>query len=598
MVDVEKEGKVKHPYFSGNYAPIYTFQQAHPCEFEGTIPAEFVGGQYVRNGSNALQDDAHSDLHWFDGDGMLSGVFFKRISNSSGVRPMYSNRYILTDVHCATAQNPLISPITASVTTLLKPVVPQLRLALGLIRTLAVIFASIMNLIARPIRRISTANTNLIYHDGRVLATNDVGPPMRVYLPSLQTVGWFQGNRAEGEPQTDIDGSHFGGPSVEGFCKEMTTAHPHIDHQTGELLLFHSTFIFPFVHYSIVAPGWSAKHAPYLNQPVPGFTSGKLLHDFGVSHKHTVMIDPPLALHPSNISHNRPVISYDPHGQTRFGVFPRYCPAQIQWYETDPCCVLHTVNTWDEAVPWGTRVNLLVCRMNNAAPLYHMGNLDAPPQASSPAPECRLYYYQFPADGPKQITQQWALSAIPFEFPHIPHHLEMTPARFVYGCSMTQGNFAAVQKSSVKIDCLVKIDVQRLLDQAEILSPAQVTGCVDKRSINEILATNDKDDPIQVFALPYGWYAQECSFVPRIDGTSEDDGWLVTYVFDESQLDVNGDAPATARSELWIIDARNMRDVTAKVVLPQRVPYGMHGDWFSEEQILSQREVNDFRSLD
>ncbi|KAF7594825.1 hypothetical protein BBP40_008155 [Aspergillus hancockii] len=310
------------------------------------------------------------------------------------------------------------------------------------------------------------------------------------------------------------------------------------------------------------------------------------------------MLDLPISLDPSNIPRNKPVIEYDPHRPARFGVFDRYCPAQIQWYQTEACCILHTVNSWDEDVPWGSRVHMLVCRMNSATPLYHMGDLDAPDEANTEEPECRLYYYQFPVDGSNQITEQWALSAIPFEFPHVPSHLEMKATRFVYGCSMREGNFVAKQKSIVKIDCLVKVDVQHLLQQAEQRPQLQVTGCVDQRSIKEILAASDENDPIKVFALPHGWYAQECSFVPRNGGTSEDDGWLVTYVFDESQLDANGDAPTTSRSELWIIDARNMRDVVAKVLLPQRVPYGMHGYWFSEEQVLNQREVTEFRSLE
>ncbi|QMW46021.1 hypothetical protein G4B11_009476 [Aspergillus flavus] len=595
---IGKEKNRKHLYFSGNYAPIYTVQHAYPCEVQGTIPEEFLGGQYVRNGSNSLQDDDRRDLHWFDGDGMLSGVFFRRMSGSKVQQPLYSNRYILTDVHCAKAEYPHISPIISSATTLLSPMVSPLKVFMGMLRTMALMLSSFLGFVVRPIRRISTANTNILYHDGRVLATMETGPPMRVYLPSLSTVGWFTGSSAEGEPPDETMGPSIGGPGIEGFHNEMTTAHPHSDYQTGELLLFHSTFIFPFVHYSIISSGCAGKHGSYLNQPVPGFTSGKMMHDFGVSRKHTIMLDVPLSMDPTNITHNKPAIEYDPHGRTRFGVFPRYCPPQIQWYETDPCCIFHTVNSWDESVPWGTRVHMLVCRMNSAAPIYHMGDLDAPAEANHENPECRLYYYQFPADKSSTITEQWALSAIPFEFPHVPRHIEMTAARFVYGCSMSEGNFATRQKSSVKIDCLVKIDVRHLLQVAEAHPPTQITGCVDQRSINEILAINDANDPIQVFALPYGWYAQECSFVPRKDGISEDDGWLVTYVFDESQLDANGNAPATSRSELWIIDARNMRDIVARVLLPQRVPYGMHGDWFSEEQILNQREVAEFRSLD
>ncbi|KAB8237012.1 carotenoid oxygenase family protein [Aspergillus alliaceus] len=587
----------RHPYFSGNYAPIYTVQHSHPCEFQGEIPDELIGGQYVRNGSNSLQDDEHQDLHWFDGDGMLSGVFFKRVSGST-VRPLYSNRYILTDVHCATAQYPKINPILTSVTTLINPLVSPLKVFLGLLRSIALILSSFIGFVVRPVRRIGSANTNILFHDGRALATNEIGPPMRVYLPSLQTVGWFTGSTAEGEPPAKIPGPSFGGPGIEGFYNEMTTAHPRVDPSTGELLLFHSTFIFPFVHYSIVPPGRAGKHVSYLNQPVPGYTSGKLIHDFGVSRKHTIMLDLPISLDPVNMTRNKPIIEYNPQGHTRFGVFPRYCPAQITWYETDPCCIIHTVNSWDESVSCGTRVHMLVCRMNSAAHLYHMGNLDAPPEAIALSPECRLYYYQFPAHGSANITEQWALSAIPFEFPHIPQHLEMTAARFVYGCSMREGNFARTHKSSVKIDCIVKIDVQRLLQQAECQPKTQVTGCVDHRSIKEIIATGSEDDPIQVFALPHGWYAQECSFVPREGGTVEDDGWLVTYVFDESQLDANGNAPTTSRSELWVIDARTMRDIVARVLLPQRVPYGMHGNWFSEEQVLNQREIEEFRSLD
>jgi hypothetical protein len=33
------------------------------------------------------------------------------------------------------------------------------------------------------------------------------------------------------------------------------------------------------------------------------------------------------------------------------------------------------------------------------------------------------------------------------------------------------------------------------------------------------------------------------------------------------------------------------------VQLPTRVPYGLHGNWFTEEQIKSQRAVESVRSL-
>ena len=107
-----------------------------------------------------------------------------------------------------------------------------------------------------------------------------------------------------------------------------------------------------------------------------------------------------------------------------------------------------------------------------------------------------------------------------------------------------------------------------------------------------------RTDPIQLFELPPKHFAQEPRFVPREGGVDEDDGWLLFYVFDEAQLDPHSGEPAAdAISELWILDARNMRDVVATVQLPQRVPYGLHGSWFSEVQIRRQREVEHFRDL-
>ncbi|RAH77698.1 9-cis-epoxycarotenoid dioxygenase [Aspergillus japonicus CBS 114.51] len=587
----------RHPYHAGNYAPIHTTLKLRPCPSEGAIPEEFLGGQYVRNGSNPLQVDTSRGFHWFDGDGMLTGVFFERIAQAPGVRPTFANQYVFTDVHDAVARYPRLHHVTPSVATLISPKSSVFLVLMEVVRAMSLIVASLWGLIARPIRRTSTANTSVVHHDGRVLATNETGPPMRVFLPSLKTVGWFTGSRAEGEPTDEKPHPDFGGPGVEGFFKEMTTAHPHVDPQTQEMFLFHATFLAPFVTYSIIPARSSFNQTLCLNQPIPGFQGGRIMHDFGVSRKHTVMIDLPVSLDPFNLCRNRPVVEYNWRGQTRFGVFPRYEPEKVEWYTTAPCMIMHTVNTWDEETFNGTRVHLLLCRMNSAAPLYHMGGLEAPNITIPESPECRLYYYQFPPnkESPKQISHQWALSAIPFEFPHVPHRLQMAPTRFVYGNSMRNGDFAEACISNFKVECLVKIDVAALLARGLADPPSQVDGCVDKRSVAEVLTCDDPNDPIKVFALPDGWYAQECSFVARKDGQSEDDGWLVTYVYDESQLDENGIAPEDSQSELWIIDAVDMKEVVARVLLPQRVPYGMHGNWFPEEQILGQREVERFR---
>ncbi|KAJ3543421.1 hypothetical protein NM208_g3589 [Fusarium decemcellulare] len=195
------------------------------------------------------------------------------------------------------------------------------------------------------------------------------------------------------------------------------------------------------------------------------------------------------------------------------------------------------------------------------------------------------------------ISHQWALSAIPFEFPSVQPDCEMQEAGYVYGCSTSSSCFGAALGRAVKIDVLAKIDTSRLIDRGKRMDITPVTGCVDKRTVQEILDEADETDPIQLFRLPPNHFAQEPRFVPRSSSSSEDSGYLLFYVFDESQLLASGDCAPSSVSELWILDAQNMRDVVAKVILPQRVPYGLHGTWFFRENIEAQREFKCMRSL-
>ncbi|RLN12190.1 hypothetical protein C2845_PM09G03800 [Panicum miliaceum] len=55
------------------------------------------------------------------------------------------------------------------------------------------------------------------------------------------------------------------------------------------------------------------------------------------------------------------------------------------------------------------------------------------------------------------------------------------------------------------------------------------------------------------------------------NGIDEDDGWVVTYVHDEG----------TNISQVYIIGAKRFsEEPVAKITLPQRVPYGFHGNFF------------------
>jgi carotenoid cleavage dioxygenase len=62
----------------------------------------------------------------------------------------------------------------------------------------------------------------------------------------------------------------------------------------------------------------------------------------------------------------------------------------------------------------------------------------------------------------------------------------------------------------------------------------------------------------------------EAFFVPASSDAAEDEGYLLTYVFDRT----------TDRTSLFILDASNVSaPPLAEVRLPFRVPAGFHGLW-------------------
>ena len=59
-------------------------------------------------------------------------------------------------------------------------------------------------------------------------------------------------------------------------------------------------------------------------------------------------------------------------------------------------------------------------------------------------------------------------------------------------------------------------------------------------------------------------------FVPASDGAAEDDGWIMAYVYDRS----------TNQSDVTIFHAQDFSaEPQAIIHLPQRVPFGFHGNW-------------------
>jgi carotenoid cleavage dioxygenase len=63
-------------------------------------------------------------------------------------------------------------------------------------------------------------------------------------------------------------------------------------------------------------------------------------------------------------------------------------------------------------------------------------------------------------------------------------------------------------------------------------------------------------------------------FVPASAGAGEDEGWVLTYVYD---------GPSN-RSELVVLDAADFTGrPVATIFLPRRIPQGFHGSWIPDD---------------
>lgn len=189
---------------------------------------------------------------------MLAGVLFR-----TGGGAEFVNRYVLTDVFLS-ASPTASTPILPSIATLLAPLSHLHKLLYSISRAVVLTTASHLSAAACSIRRISVANTALVFHDGRALATCESGPPLWIRLPSLETVGWWD---LEGDWAGEVGLREAGGP-VLGWMREWCTAHPKRDPLTGELIVFHSSLLPPYLHYSVIprADGLSPR---ILHAPVP-----------------------------------------------------------------------------------------------------------------------------------------------------------------------------------------------------------------------------------------------------------------------------------------------------------------------------------------
>ena len=292
------------------------------------------------------------------------------------------------------------------------------------------------------------------------------------------------------------------------------SAHPKVDPITGELFVAAYTPMFGNeVSYQVLGPDLRVRHAIRIDVGAP-----IMLHDIAITETRAVIFDLPVTLSSQALSDGYPLpYRWDPSHAPRLGVLPRYGTAdQVVWCDVSPCYVYHPMNAYD--LPDG-RLVMDVARH----PAMFLTDLNGPFEGP-PVIE------RWTIDPSTGKVHEERLDDTSQEFPRIDERLVGRPHR--YGYSAAFGSTGPEHRG------LTKWDLHAGTSERHEYGPERSSG--------------------------------EGVFVPRTPDAAEDDGWVMSLVYDRS----------TDRSELVVLDARDFAgEPVATVHLPTRVPYGFHGNW-------------------
>ncbi|WP_416899632.1 MAG: carotenoid oxygenase family protein [Minwuia sp.] len=282
-----------HPQLQGNYAPLRMEADAPDLIVRGELPPELNGALY-RIGPNPQYPPRDRNHHWFAGDGMVHGFLFRE------GRVDYLNRWVRT---------------------------PKFETERAAGKAMFGTFGNPMTTDQSVVGQDSgLANTNIVFHAGRLMALEEAHPPFELETGTLASKGyWTFGDRMAGN---------------------RMTAHPKMDPETGEMLFFgYSTggYFTDRMTFNVVGPDGAISRADEFKVPYSA-----MVHDFLVTRDHVVFPILPLTGSLERAMSGQPPFAWEPDQPGWLGVLRRDAPVDdIKWIEIPPCYVFHPMNAYD-----------------------------------------------------------------------------------------------------------------------------------------------------------------------------------------------------------------------------------------------------------
>jgi carotenoid cleavage dioxygenase-like enzyme len=313
--------------------------------------------------------------------------------------------------------------------------------------------------------------------------------------------------------------------NYQGKLASRFTAHPKVDPETGEMMFYgYAVTSEPYLQYSVVSPQGELTKTVTIDIPAP-----VMMHDFAITENYTIFMYLPLTFSMERIMRGESAYLFESDVASRFGILTRHGDnSDIRWFEALSCYIFHTVNAYEV----GEEIVLIASRMSGTTCLdiptkFKDTNDDRP----------RLYRLRFNLR--TGAVREEALDDVASDFPSLNPQRLGRESRYAYTAKMANG-----QRPAFSFDGLLKYDF-----------------------------TNNSS---QVYELGAGRYGGEAVFVTRPNSNAEDDGWLITFVYDST----------TQASELLVLNAQDLTaEPIARVLIPQRVPYGFHGIWIPEASL-------------
>jgi len=299
-----------------------------------------------------------------------------------------------------------------------------------------------------------------------------------------------------------------------GRLTTAMTAHPKLCPRTGELHFFGYHYRPPYLTYHRADAGGRLVQSEVIEVPGP-----TMMHDFAITERHVVFMDLPVVFDLGlAMAGAMPYRWSDEYG-ARLGVMPRgVANGDVRWVDVAPCYVFHPLNAFDQD-------GAVVVDVVRYPELWRHN-------AMSAAKAC---LHRFMIDLAAGRVREHPLDDRAIEFPRCDERRVGLPNRYGYAVYTEQGVDRGTGTSLIKYDL------------------------------------RDGGSAIHDFGL--GRIPAEPVFVPASAAAGEDEGWVLTYVYDAAR---NG-------SDFMILDAADFAaKPIATVALPQRVPCGFHGSWIPD----------------